>query len=188
MSLLEHIHNKPHYVRRHYAFLISFIITAIITGIWITTLPSRFADRPLAPKISGKTEEVRELGDLLNDTKSQLGTVIETQKEIAKSLDEVKNLESLGTENAFEGTTTLATSTVVTDMSTTSAMNTLYAPTLQENSTVIPIPESSEVIEVKEPPVQTPSSGEGGKVIQIETRKIQNNTILIGTTTSKISN
>ncbi len=188
MSLLEHMHNKPHYVRRHYALLISFIITGIIAGIWVTTLPSRFAERPLTPKLPEKSEEVRELGDLLKDTKSQLGTVIETQKEIAKNLDEAKNLESLAIENAFLSTSTPATSTAATLVSTTSAMNALYAPTTQDNSTVIPIPESSEVIEVKTPPAQVAPFGGEGKVIQIETRKIQNNTILIGTTTSKISN
>lgn len=41
---LEHLRNAPPHVKSKYAFFGAFFITLIITGIWTTSLPARFAN------------------------------------------------------------------------------------------------------------------------------------------------
>lgn len=64
---MEH---KPKHVQNLYAFGIAFLITALIVGIWLTTLPARFASPTMAADASPDAFE--KSGTLLKESVRRL--------------------------------------------------------------------------------------------------------------------
>jgi len=80
MSFLERMRQKSPEVKGRYAFVIALSVTGVIAIIWAFSLPARFAE--LSKGTSAEEPEVTEESgggfvDLVNETRSQLGTVFE---------------------------------------------------------------------------------------------------------------
>jgi hypothetical protein len=73
MSFLDHIRSKPREVRVSYAFGFAAVITGLIAVVWGSTLPARFS-----PPSSEDVSEKDSFGGFLDKTKSQLGSLIQT--------------------------------------------------------------------------------------------------------------
>lgn len=70
MKILEYLQSRPRAVRAQYAALIAGIATGAIALVWVSTIPSRFAETPVPER------EDDGLSELIADTKTQLGNVI----------------------------------------------------------------------------------------------------------------
>lgn len=81
LRFLDHMRTQPHLVRKRFALLFSVVVTGIIAAFWITSLPAQFA----ALRISGTglmgSAEVANLADKLGEGKENVNAIIETGKQ-----------------------------------------------------------------------------------------------------------
>ncbi len=123
MDLLERLRTKPHYVKTRYAFLVALSVTFLILVVWVSTLPARFAELSImqAEHIEG-TPEGESLGDLFDNTKDQLGAVVESAKDTVPKApeetptvyDPLQNFEGTGGGETRQLELPVATSTETT--------------------------------------------------------------------------
>ncbi len=71
MSFLERIRSKPTHVRTWYALSTSFVVTALIGIVWISTLPARFGT------LSTGIKDISEDAALLNSAKENVANTID---------------------------------------------------------------------------------------------------------------
>ncbi len=86
MSLLTRIQAKSKNVKTQYAFFGACAITGMIGIVWVSTLPARFTEvKPV--EVAGETESVNtnDFGEILSETKNQLGNIIDWNTEKAPS-------------------------------------------------------------------------------------------------------
>jgi len=100
MSFLGNLQNKSKETKSQYAFGIASVVTGLIAIVWISTVPAQFAK--LNIKEATPEEKAPGLDSLISDTKSQLGSIIESTgdtvpEEVVSEIN--KNLEAsnLGT-------------------------------------------------------------------------------------------
>jgi hypothetical protein len=102
MRFLSHIESKLQTksagVKAQYAFLVAFVVTGVIGAVWVSTLPARIAQISVSKQDgTGDSSAPNEFNDLLNDTKSQLGNIIETTKtDVLENVQPATNLDMLG--------------------------------------------------------------------------------------------
>jgi hypothetical protein len=94
MDFLERIQSKPRGVKTRYAILTAGFITGAIALVWMSTIPARFAEVALNTSKEGETEKPS-LGELMNDTKSQLGNVIESIDGVKEEQVPETNMDAL---------------------------------------------------------------------------------------------
>lgn len=97
MDFLKRIQSRSRTQKMQYSFTVAVLITGIIGTVWATTLPAKFANFSL-PKPSS-SEKTKELTDMFADTKSQLGSIVETTKQKEDVMEELptSNLGALDT-------------------------------------------------------------------------------------------
>ena len=105
MDFWSRIQTKSSNVKTQYSFLIAGLVTGIIGMVWVSTLPARLSQMAASGETnSEESEDSSGLNDLFNDTKSQLGNIIDTTKEgIAEEVQPTTNLDSLGTPSVTDG-------------------------------------------------------------------------------------
>ncbi len=96
MDFLERIQSKPSNVKTQYAFGVASAITVIIAIVWMSTIPARFSEVSL--KQTDSKEEKANLGDLVNDTKNQLGNVIGSVENLSDTPSEPTNMDAINME------------------------------------------------------------------------------------------
>ncbi len=94
MQLLRYLQSRPRAVRAQYAALIAGIATGAIALVWVSTIPSRFAETPVPERKDDS------LSELIADTKAQLGNVIGAGDASQANVGE--NLNRLGGTGAGE--------------------------------------------------------------------------------------
>ncbi len=93
MRILEHIQTRDRQKKSHYSVAIAGGITGIIALVWITTLPARLGEKiSLSDTSEGfeqstQTTEEKGIGSFFSDTKSQLGSIFQSNK---KAMQEAK--------------------------------------------------------------------------------------------------
>jgi hypothetical protein len=103
MDFWSRIQTKSSSVKTQYSFLIAGLVTGIIGMVWVSTLPARFSQMAASNETnSEESEDSLGLNDLFNDTKSQLGNIIDTTKESIEEVQPTTNLDSLGTPSVTE--------------------------------------------------------------------------------------
>ena len=105
MDFWARIQSKPSSVKTQYSFLVAGLVTGVITMVWVSTLPARFSQMAVSNEINSEdSEDSLGFSDLLNNTKSQLGNIIDTTKEsIAEDSLTTESLDSLGAPSLSEG-------------------------------------------------------------------------------------
>jgi len=98
MSLWRKLQSKSSGIKAQYAFGIAGVITGFIAIIWISTVPARFAEiAPLEDMIA--QEDTPDFQEIFNDSKSQLGNVIDSLEALPNQLEEASmptgNLDAL---------------------------------------------------------------------------------------------
>ena len=86
MGYIEKLRSKSDETKARYAFLAALLVTLVITGVWFSTLPARFAEMD-ASKKSPDTDEPSSLSDLFGNTKDQLGAVLEGANDVRETGD-----------------------------------------------------------------------------------------------------
>ena len=114
MDFWSHIESKSSGVKAQYSFLIAGLVTGIIGMVWVSTLPARFSK--LGEQEESLVEDSPGLGEILTDTKAQLGNIIETTKEtVAEESFNTDSLDSLGESSFHEDSTEVNTTQVPTE-------------------------------------------------------------------------
>ncbi len=112
MTFLKHIQSQSSAKKTQYAFGVSALVTGIIGVVWVSTLPAKFADISISPPPIEGTEEV---GNFFNNTKEQLGSVIDAVNETEGVAEEEQvpttNLDMLGEPGVSDTTATLESTT-----------------------------------------------------------------------------
>lgn len=94
MGILEYIHSTNKQKRAQFSVLVAGGITGVIALIWISTIPARMGDSIALNNLDADTEpspeevEKKDIGSAISDTKSQLGSLFESNK---KALQDIKN-------------------------------------------------------------------------------------------------
>lgn len=83
-KIIEKLHQKPERYRKNVALGISFVITLMIFGIWVTTLPGRFND--IGAFANKAQENIEEGITPLATVKSSFDTAIKSVGDIKKSV------------------------------------------------------------------------------------------------------
>ena len=90
MDFLSRIQSKSKETKKHYAILSAGMVTGMIAIVWFSTLPARFAEI--------KTEEIAttestepSFNEVLDDTKSQLGNIIEWNTDAVQDIQDELN-------------------------------------------------------------------------------------------------
>ncbi len=99
MDFLERIQSKSSSVKTRYAFLGAGFVTVAIALVWMSTIPARFAQVSLNTEV--KDEKAPSLGELVNNTKNQLGNVIDSVDGIDETNTEPTNMDSLNMQKSF---------------------------------------------------------------------------------------
>ena len=102
MKLLEHIKSKPSDVKAQYSALVAGIVTGAIAVVWVSTLPSRFAEIE-APSTDTR-DSMDKLGELIGDTKEQLGNVVGTSEAVKTNVT-TSNLDLIGAGKVSDSST-----------------------------------------------------------------------------------
>lgn len=104
MDFWSRIQSKSSGVKTQYAFLVAGLVTGIIGVVWVSTLPARFSQMTASSETSLEdSEDSLGFDDLINDTKSQLGSIIDTTKEgLEENVQPTTNLDSLGAPSVSE--------------------------------------------------------------------------------------
>ncbi len=90
MSLWDRIVEQSAETKAQYAFVSAVVVTGIIGMIWLSTIPSRFAQIPDTTSTSPAEESPEEsLMDVFDATKDQVGA-------IAKSVDDIQQIVTEG--------------------------------------------------------------------------------------------
>lgn len=135
MTFLKHIQSKSSAVKAQYAFGVSALITGIIGMVWVSTLPAKFADISISPEPIEGTEEI---GNFFNDTKEQLGSVINAVSETEGVVEETQapttNLDMLGVPGGSDTTTTLESTTSPLQITPPSIPATTTEPVLKNET------------------------------------------------------
>lgn len=105
MSIWDHIESKSSAVRAQYAFGIASMITILISLVWASTLPARFAQNGSSEVII--EEEKKGFSELFHDTKSQLGNIVQSTKKSDESQVETASLDALNTDTSLDNNATL---------------------------------------------------------------------------------
>jgi hypothetical protein len=103
MRLLREIQSKPSDAKARYAAVGASVVTGLIALIWVTTLPSRFASVTPAEGEVSDTRGTEEFKELFDETKAQLGNVINWQEAIEELSGETTNLDTLNTPDYKNG-------------------------------------------------------------------------------------
>ena len=140
MTFLKHIQAQSSAKKAQYAFGVSTLVTGIIGMIWLSTLPAKFADISISPPPIEGTEE---MGNFLNDTKEQLGSVIDAVNETEGVVEE----EQVPATNLDMLETPAVSDTVTSFESTTSPLQITPPPSIPATTTEsIPKPEALQYI------------------------------------------
>lgn len=75
MSFLDNLKKAPPATKRRYSFLVSLAITSVIGGLWVASLPSRFAETDVLTETKQREESNPIFSKLLDDVKGQAAEV-----------------------------------------------------------------------------------------------------------------
>lgn len=85
MEVIDRIRQKPEHEKSHLAFFGALAITFVIAGLWVVSLPARFiainGERSADPQAE-TANPFDDFGNLLENTKGQVGTAFEGLGEI----------------------------------------------------------------------------------------------------------
>ena len=124
MRFLSHIESKLQTksagVKAQYAFLVAFVVTGVISAVWVSTLPARIAQISISnSEVNEDSSEVQNFSDLIQDTKSQVGNIIETTKtDVLENVPPATNLDMLGEPVPAQEATFSDNKSVPTDLKT----------------------------------------------------------------------
>lgn len=172
MNLWDHLESKSSSVKSQYAFGVASVVTILIALVWVSTLPARFAQK--GPLEVTTEEEKNGFSELFNDTKNQLGNIIQgTQKTDVPEV-ETKSLDALSMDTSPEESNSLGSS--VAALHTTGVIE----ETSTGTSSSVEISNVGRTTQVSHEPVVTPTTT---PLVQPDV-SASPRVILIGTTTS----
>ncbi len=96
VNFLKYIQSQSPDIKAYYTLGISGMVTGFIAIIWISTLPARFAE--ITPNEKQVNENSTGFAELIDDTKDQLGTVVEGVNKL-KNIDPTANIETSNMDN-----------------------------------------------------------------------------------------
>lgn len=159
MSILDQLQAKDKQKKSQISVMIAGGITGVIALIWITTLPARLGERISLsdPSVEGEqsseSTEKKGIGSFLSDTKSQLGSIFQSNREAIQetkqALEETSSFDELSPQEQQAPTTESVPNDTLTsgEVSATSSVPSSPTPPadVSQPSTTAPVPASADV-------------------------------------------
>lgn len=83
---LEQMREKPHAVRRRFAFLCASFVTAAVALTWGMSLPSQLASLSLSGVVLPEEADISSVGESISEKNADLGKTLATPEEIEDAL------------------------------------------------------------------------------------------------------
>ncbi len=180
MSFLFDLQSKSSATKARYAFVFASLVTGFIAIVWFTTIPARFSEVKSEEKKEGGTQ-----ADFLNDTKSQLGNIVNWDQGKTEASPEeaptnvAPNMEQL---NLEVGDTVYAEDTTSITPPKPKEEATLPEPDLEKTPGIV-MPTNIAPQQMPESTPEVPVYDAGGKKVLIEVTNTPPKPILIETKT-----